>query len=59
MHHSVWDDWEKIKVNELVRHRYRKEEFLAVGEACKAMFRPTSGLTEGSFDKSGFSAKGT
>ena len=33
--------------------------FLAIGEACKAMFRPTPGLKEKTFDSFVFSAEGT
>ena len=33
--------------------------FQAIGEACKAMFRPTPGLKEKTFDSFVFSAEGT
>ena len=36
-----------------------KQEILAGGEACKAIFWPTPGLQDRMFDSSGFSAEGT
>ena len=38
---------------------FEKVDFLAVGKARRAIFRPTSGLGEGSFDSSCFSVLGT
>ena len=37
----------------------RKAWFLAVGEACRAIFWPAPGFRERTFDSFGFSAKGT
>ena len=49
-----------MKMNEPGRQkRYKGRISLAVGEACKAIFWPTSDFKKRTFDSSGFSAEGT
>ena len=47
-----------MKINEPGEADTRNSEFLAADEADKAIFWPTPGFNEGTFDSSGFSLEG-
>ena len=47
-----------IRSNPLQGQKCKGAEYLAVSQARKAIFLPTSGLTEGILDSLGFSAAG-
>ena len=53
------EDWVKNEVGWTGKPEMRKAGFLAVGEACKAIFWRTPGLKEGTFESSKVSSEGT
>lgn len=59
-HFMFWDIWRKQMLNKWTRKaETRKAEFLAAGQACKAVLWPTPALKEGTSDSSGSSAERT
>ena len=54
-----WAEYlEQMRLNGPGGYKLERKKYLAVDEACRAIFRPTADSKESTFDSSGFSAEG-